>query len=53
MFREPFVHVEKEELLRPEHAGQRLAHDECFIFADTWWCDGLVELIGFAPSGSA
>ena len=35
MFREPFVHVEEEILLAPEHPGQRLAHDQGFIFADT------------------
>ena len=27
MFLEPFVHVEEEILLAPEHPGQRLAHD--------------------------
>ena len=35
MFLEPFVHVETEVLLAPQHPGQRLAHDEGLIFADT------------------
>ena len=51
MFREPFVHVEEEILLAPEHPGQRLAHDEGLIFADTVRGDGFVELIGLALAG--
>ncbi len=51
MFLEPFVHVEEEILLAPEHPGQRLAHDEGLIFADTFRSYGLVELIGLALTG--
>ena len=38
-------------LLGPEHSGQRLAHDEGLVFADTLRSDGLVELIGLALTG--
>ena len=34
VFLEPFVHVETEVLLGPQHPGQRLPHDEGLIFAD-------------------
>ena len=34
MFLEPFVHVETEVLLAPQHPGQRLSHDEGSIFTD-------------------
>ena len=51
MLLEPFVHVEEEKLLGPEHPGQRLAHDEGLIFADTGRSDGFVELIGLALAG--
>ena len=53
MFLEPYVHVEEEILLGPEHSGQRLAHDEGFIFADTGRGDGFVELVRLAAGGSA
>ena len=48
---EPFVHVEEEILLGPEHPGQRLAHDQGLIFADAFRGDGFVELIGLALAG--
>ncbi len=51
MFLEPFVHIEEEELLGPEHPGQRLAHDEGLIFADTRWGYGFVELVGLTLAG--
>ena len=34
VFLEPFVHVETEVLLAPEHPGQCLAHDAGLVFAD-------------------
>ncbi len=51
MFREPFVHVEEEILLAPEHPGQCLPHDNRLIFVHTFWSYGLVELIGLALAG--
>ena len=51
MFREPYVHVEEEILFAPEHPGHRLAHDESFIFADTGWGYGFVELIRLTLTG--
>jgi hypothetical protein len=46
VFLQPFVHVEEEILLGPQHPGQRLPHHERFIFADPGRRYGLVELIG-------
>ena len=51
MFIEPFVHVEEEVLLGPQHPSQRLTHDKRFIFADAGWGYGFVELVGLAPAG--
>ena len=48
MFFEPFVHVETEVLLAPQHPGQRLAHDAGPIFADTFRSDGVIELVRLA-----
>ena len=45
---QPVVAVEEEELLAPEHAGQRLAHHIGRVFTHRWRRDRLVELIGFA-----
>src|SRR5258705_6367778 len=38
-------------LFAPEHPGQRLAHDESFIFADTVWGYAFVELIRLTLTG--
>ena len=47
VFVEPVVAVEVEELLAPEHAGDRLAHHVGRILTHRWRRDRLVELIGF------
>ena len=44
---QPVVAVEEEELLAPEHAGQRLAHHVGRVFTHRWRRDRLVKLIGF------
>ena len=44
---QPVVAVEEEELLAPEHAGQRLAHHVGRIGTHRWRRDGLVKLVGF------
>ena len=48
MFQEPFIHVETEVLLAPQHPGQRLAHDAGAIFADTFRRDGAIKLVSLA-----
>ena len=48
MFLEPFVDVETEILLGPQHPGQCLPHDEGLIFADTFRRDGSIELVRLA-----
>ena len=50
MFLEPFVHVETEVLLAPQHPGQRLPHDAGLIFADP---SGVMASIEFIRVGSA
>ena len=44
---QPVVAVEEEELLAPEHAGQRLTHHVGRVFTHRWRRDRLVKLIGF------
>src|SRR5260370_32450193 len=51
MFRKPFVQVEEEILLAPQHSGQRLPHDESFIIADAAWGYGFVKFIGLMLAG--
>src|SRR5271169_5363575 len=46
MFREPFVQVEEEKLLGPQHPGQRLSHYKGLVFADALRRDGSIELVG-------
>jgi len=48
MFCEPFVHVETEVLLAPQHPGQCLSHDAGCIFADTFRSNGAIELVRLA-----
>src|SRR5271157_335889 len=43
----PVVAVEEEELLAPEHAGQRLAHHVGRVGTHRWRRDGPVKLVGF------
>ena len=44
---QPVVAVEEEELLAPEHAGQRLTHDVGRVGTHRWRRDRLVKLVGF------
>ena len=44
---QPVVAVEEEELLAPEHAGQRLAHHVGRVGTHRWRRDRLVKLVGF------
>ena len=47
VFVQPVVAVEEEELLAPEHAGQRLTHYVGRVGTHRWRGDRLVELVGF------
>src|SRR5260221_9561106 len=47
---EPAVGVEVVELLAPEQARERLAHDARLVLAERRWRDGAVELVGLGLS---
>ena len=47
---EPHVEVEVIRLLRPQHAGKRLTHDEPGVLAGVGRRDRVVELVGLAPA---
>jgi hypothetical protein len=48
---QPHVEVEVVGLLRPQHAGQRLAHDRGGVVADRRGRDRRVELVGLGAAG--
>ena len=50
MFLEPFVAVEKEVLLAPQHSGQCLAHHIGRIFADMGRGYRPIERVGLLPA---
>ena len=50
MFLEPFVDIEAEVLLAPQHPGQGLAHDARLVFGYPLRRDGSVELVRLVPA---
>ena len=48
MLLKPLVGVEEEELLAPQHPGERLPHDIGRVFAHAGWRDRLIERISLA-----
>ena len=48
---QPGVHVEQVVLLRPQHAGERLAVDAAFVFGELQRRDPLIELVGLHQAG--
>ena len=50
VFLQPFVHIEIEVLLAPEHPRQRLTHDPGRVFANPVRSDGSIELVRLTPA---
>ena len=50
VFFEPFVDIEKEILLGPQHSGQPLPQNQSLILARTFRSDGFIEVIGLSQT---
>ena len=51
MFFKPFVDIEKEILLGPQHSGQRLPHNQNLVLARASRTNGFIEGIRFTQAG--